>query len=187
MNFRCEAVEAKLDWESSETGNPARLGIESSTMSSIADRPFKHESTPNQDIQVLNWPLVQDGWRSVAYVFVTVSTGMAVYWGTQNGLTTAFAISALMISMWRFWLPVQFRLSHLGIIQTCLGRRHLYQWKTIRRCDALHNGLLILFNTDRSSLALFSSLYIGWRDQREQMLAFVESRARLPARDSNAS
>ncbi len=156
-------------------------------MSSIADRPFKHESTPNQDIQVLNWPLVQDGWRSVAYVFVTVSTGMAVYWGTQNGLTTAFAISALMISMWRFWLPVQFRLSHLGIIQTCLGRRHLYQWKTIRRCDALQNGLLILFNTDRSSLALFSSLYIGWGDQREQMLAFVENRARLPGRDSNAS
>ena len=135
-------------------------------MSSIADRPFKNELTPTHDIQVLNWPLVQDGWRSLMYVFLTVGTGIAVYLGTQHGLTTALAISALIISMWRFWLPVQFRFSHLGIIQTCLGRRHLYQWKTVRRCDALQNGLLILFNTDRSSLALFSSLYIGWREQR---------------------
>lgn len=149
-------------------------------MSSRDDPPavFENSRSSNSDVTLLNWPLIQDGWRSVFYVSLTAAVTLVTGYVTGHKPSAVLAALAIVLSMWRFWLPVRFHFNYNGITQTVVGHQRLIPWRFVRRCEALRHGLLFYFTTDRSPLSFFSSLYVDWRDRRDDLLRLVESRTR---------
>ncbi len=131
-------------------------------------------STP-ADVEVLNWPLVQDGWRSVIYFLLTVGFTSTLFYLSGSPTSAALGCLAISISMWRFWLPVRFQLSPLGVVQICLGRQRFIPWRHIKRHETLRSGVMLFFSTERSPLSLLSTLYIGWREQRTAFLQLINN------------
>lgn len=137
--------------------------------------PLDAPSLTPPEVEVLNWPLVQDGWRSVFYLLLTIACISLLFYLSGSAACALLGCLAILISLWRFWLPVRFQLSPLGIVQTCLGRQRFIAWSNVRRCERLQSGILFFFSTDRSPLALLSTLYISWRDQQNPFLELIDN------------
>ncbi len=162
-------------------------------MTSSRDDPsavVETSRSSNSEVILLNWPLIQDGWRSVFYVSLTVAVALLTGWVTGHKPSAMLAALTLAISMWRFWLPVRFQFNYNGITQTVLGRRSLVAWRCVQRCELLRHGIFFYFTPDRSPFSLFSSLYVDWRDRRDELLRFVDGAMRnsvSPSRRSTQS
>ncbi len=80
------------------------------------------------------------------------------------------AMAAVVVSMWRFWLPVHYRLQGRGIEQVCLGWRRLIPWRSVRQCRIQRRGVLILFERDDVLFGRFLASYVEWHDSREEVV-----------------
>ena len=149
-------------------------------MSSRVDPPagFENSRLSNSELILTNWPLLQDGWRSVFYVSLTAAVSLVTGYFTGHKPSAMLAAMAMVISMWRFWFPVRFRFNFNGITQTVLGRQRLIPWRFVRRCETLPHGIFFYYTNDRSAFSHLSSLYVDWRDRRDDLLRLVEGATR---------
>jgi hypothetical protein len=131
------------------------------------------ESFP--DLDVRNWPLVDCGWLGVLVVVLTLALGVMAWRMTESPAMGLTACSAIALSMWQFWLPVRYRLRGRGIIRDCLGHRRLIPWRAIEDCRLLTRGVAIRLRRQDVLLDLFTEHYIGGREQRDELLAAIES------------
>lgn len=145
-------------------------------MSSRDDPPpmVQNSRSSNSELTLLNWPLIQDGWRSVFYVSLTTTVTIVTGYFTGHRPSAMLAALAMVVSMWRFWMPVRFHFNYNGLTQSVLGRQRLIPWRFVHRHEVLQHGILFYFTADRSPLALVSSLYVDWRDRRDELLKLVD-------------
>jgi hypothetical protein len=92
---------------------------------------------------------------------------------TGRSYLGAFALTALALSLWRFFLPVLFELNAGGVHQRILGRRRHVPWKSIHRCEIFADGVLLLPMADRCALDALRGLYLPWGGHRDEVLANV--------------
>jgi hypothetical protein len=110
----------------------------------------------------------------VFYVSLTAAVALLTGYLTGHKPSAVLAALAIILAMWRFWLPVRFQFNYSGITQSVFGHRRLIPWRFVRRCETLPHGIFFYFTTDRSPLSLLSSLYVDWRDRRDDLLRLVE-------------
>ena len=116
------------------------------------------------------WPL-RDEKLPVAVVFcvtVAASAGIGLWGGTM--WWGVVALVALLISLWRMWIPVTFHLSELGVVQSALRRRWRRPWEDYFAYEIQNDGVLLLPEDDISVLGRLKGLYIPFADQREEIL-----------------
>ena len=143
--------------------------------SSAISRP-NASATPAVPSEVLlfNWPLVQNGWRSLVHVLATgLIVALAYYLSASLAMTLLTGL-VLVLATWRFWIPMRYRLTAEGIGQFGFGRRRLIPWPSIVRYEVLQNGVMLHFGRGESLLARLSTIYLDWGNDREHVLAMVD-------------
>ncbi len=139
--------------------------------------------TPSGDVFVASWPLVDDPLRS--RLTVVGIFAVAVVAGVVAGSWAMGAVSllALQLAVWRLWVPVKIRLGQRDVVRTVLARSRRIMWHTIGSYEILSDGVLLLPDRERYPLAALRGLFVPFGEQRDAVLALVESRAgqRSPA------
>jgi hypothetical protein len=121
------------------------------------------------EFDIWNWPLVDGGWRAAPVVVGTAA--LATYAGRvadslAMGLITA---GVLVLSTWRFWLPVRYHVRSRGIVENCLGRRRLIPWQAIRHCHLRKRGVVLRFRKPDQWIDVDGIRYLEGRNQRGQL------------------
>jgi hypothetical protein len=98
---------------------------------------------------------------------------VAIGWLSGEAYLGLAALAALVVALWRFFLPVVFELSGKGVDQRLFGRQRRIPWRAIRRWEVRSAGVLLLPDEDRSAMAPFRSLYLPWATCRDEVLAHV--------------
>ena len=131
-----------------------------------------NESSPTLELR--QWPLRDEPIPSVVVlcVVVAISVGLGYIAGsTWWGLA---AVIALLLSLWRMWVPVEIRFSELGVVQTALRRSWRIPWESIAAYEVRHAGVLLLPDDDSSLIGRLKGLYIGWGDHQQELLSLIE-------------
>ncbi len=108
-------------------------------------------------------------------VLSAVLVGVALGIGQLTGreYLGALAATALVISLWRFYLPVMFEVNADGVHQWVLGRHRQTAWESIQRIEILEDGVLLLPAVEGCALDALRGLYLPWVDHRDEVLAGV--------------
>lgn len=117
------------------------------------------------------WPLADGGWRAAALSGVLVGGAAVVAWAMHSLVWGAMALLLLAAAMWRFFVPVVYELSALGVTQH-IGRRQLrVAWSAVERCEICRDGIYL--SSPGAPLEKLRGLYIPWGNHRDAVLALV--------------
>ena len=126
---------------------------------------------PPAAIRWRSWPLRDDVKRTSLAVGGLMAAVGGIWLLTGRILLALAALAALVLSLWRFFLPVAFELNDKGVDQRFLGRLRHISWHAIGRYEVCSAGVLVLPNRDRSVMAPFRGLYLPFGSHREEILA----------------
>ncbi len=101
------------------------------------------------------------------------AAGMGVYAATGRVHLAIFAVLVLVLSLWRFFVPVSFELNVDGVNQWVFRRHRRISWDEIHRYEVCSKGVLLLPHTDYCPMDAFRGLYLPWRNRREEVMAQV--------------
>ncbi|MHC4178687.1 MAG: hypothetical protein ACYSWU_14345 [Planctomycetota bacterium] len=135
---------------------------------------------PPPPIRWRSWPVRDDTGRGLLLVIGLLITAAAVGWLSAQVYLGLAALAALLMALWRFFLPVVFELSGEGVDQRLFGRQRRIPWQAIRRWEVRSAGVLMLPHEDRSAMAPFRGLYLPWTTHRDEVLAHVRHYLQRP-------
>ena len=120
-----------------------------------------------------SWPVRQNLLGSVAMVVGIGCSAMVVHHVTERLHLVLFAVLALAVALWRFFLPVMFELNGDGVNQWVLGRHRRISWNDVRRYEICSGGVLLLPHTDYCPMDSFRGFYLPWAKRRDEVMAQV--------------
>ncbi|MCE9544851.1 MAG: hypothetical protein K8T25_04940 [Planctomycetia bacterium] len=133
-------------------------------------------STPGPNPVVLTlWPLVSRRALAEPVPWLALALGLIAWFVTQNEILTGLAVAAVVLSAWRYFVPVRFQIDAAGIHQRVLSRRRVVHWTAVRRVELRDTGVLLRFDAGRQPLDVFNSLYVPYGGKRAEVLAWFES------------
>lgn len=138
-----------------------------------SDQPPALPPEPPPPVRWRSWPLRDDVLRAVLLVIGLLLVAGGLAWLSGAAYLGALAMAALLVALWRFFLPVVFELSGEGVSQRLFGRPRLIPWRAVRRYEVRRAGVLLLPDENRSPLAPLRGLYLPWTTHRDEVLAHV--------------
>ena len=78
---------------------------------------------PPPPIRWRSWPVRDEPGRGLLVTIGLVTLTVAIGWLSGEVYLALAALAALVVALWRFFLPVAFELSGEGVDQRLLGRR----------------------------------------------------------------
>lgn len=120
-----------------------------------------------------SWPLRESLWRSLGVAAGLCALAALVAVMTGSLVLTLLAVLAMLVALWRFFLPVTFEVNEHGVEQSLLSRAHRLPWQAIGHGRLCRGGVLLVPRGQRSEMAPFNSLYVPWNGHRDQVLMFV--------------
>ena len=106
---------------------------------------------------------------------------MPLVWVTTGKLHLALiALCAIMLAMWRLFVPLTFEVNSRGLTQSILGRKRLVPYNAIGRYEVHRDGILLLPRAilanhgEPSAVDFFRSLYVPFGGHQEQILEALE-------------
>lgn len=142
-------------------------------MSDPAEQQLSFTQAPPAPIQWRSWPAREHALRTLLTVLGLLMAAVVIQWVAGRPYMTLLALAALVVAMWRFFLPVGFELSDEGVDQRLFGRRRRIPWQAIGAYEVCGAGVLLLPEKDDSALAAFRGLYVPWTTHRDEVLANV--------------
>lgn len=135
---------------------------------------------PPAPIRWRSWPVRDDAVRGLLVVAGLLIAAVLIGWLSGQAYLGLAALAALVVALWRFFLPVVFELGGDGVDQRFFGRRRRIPWQAIRRWEVRSAGVLLLPDEDRSAMASFRGLYLPWTTHRDEVLAHVRHYVERP-------
>lgn len=124
-------------------------------------------------VRWFSWPVRDNVFKGSVVVIGLLAGGLGVGWVTGKTHLALLALAALVIALWRFFLPVMFELNTDGVNQWIFGRHRRIPWVAIRRYEVFSTGVLLLPYSDRCPMDAFRGLYLPWGSRREEILAQI--------------
>ena len=122
------------------------------------------------DVVFWNWPLRDEGLRSWG-MLVGVAVLVSLVWTFWRDLALASAVAlALLVALWRLWLPVKWELGLTGITQTAFGFKRRIAWLAIASYEIRPDGVWLFADREQSHLR---AVFIGYAGRREEVVALV--------------
>lgn len=121
---------------------------------------YARHSEPAVSLLWHTWPIVDErrwSWMMLALIFA-----VAVFiWYIGGGwLLSMLAALGLGITLWEFFLPVEYEIASHGIRRRVLGRTRLIPWHAIRAYQIRPTGVVLFQRSDPRHLDLLRSLFI---------------------------
>jgi len=133
-----------------------------------------------EPIRWRSWLLVRSPVRAAAVLLGVVAVGLVVWTATGSWLLGFLAPAAVLITLWRFFIPVTFGLNEHGVDQWVYGRRVRIPWRAIRSYQVCTAGVLLVPHSERTIMAPFRSLYLPWEGHQDEVLAYMRHYLEAP-------
>ena len=130
--------------------------------------------SPPDEVEITVWPLHDDPLRSWSLVMGAVALSAFAGWIGASFAMGLLCLAAILIALWRMWVPVTFHLGPRGIVQTVLGRQTRFLWSSVARFEVHSSGVSLLPDADPTPLNKLRSLYIRFQGKKEAILELVE-------------
>ncbi len=141
-------------------------------MSNQSDQSTTIRQAP-ASIRWRSWPLCENAARTCLVTIGLLVAVVLIRWVSGWTYLALLGLLALLVALWRFFLPVEFELSDQGVHQRVFGRQRHIRWQAIARYEVCSAGVLLLPDADRSAMAPFRGLYLPWSTHRDEVLAQV--------------
>jgi hypothetical protein len=102
-----------------------------------------------------------------------LAAGIGVRGVTGYSHLALLAVAALALSLWRFFLPVDFTLSADGVSESLLGRDRRIPWLAIRRYEMYPKGVLLLPHADATPIDCFRGIFLPWGGHRQEIVTLL--------------
>ncbi len=123
-----------------------------------------------ETIQIVNWPLRDEGLRIWLVGLVMIGIGMLAAEISNSAAMGTFCGAALLLSTWRFWLPVTFELGTKGLVQSTLIFRWRIPWRCFARFETRPQGVWLMRDAEPTPWSSMRGIHVQCRDQQEQVL-----------------
>lgn len=147
-------------------------------MESMSSAASSRRREPNlrlpQDLVWRCWPLRDDAPRSLLVALGVLAIGVATGVISRSILLGVLAVVALTVSLWRFFVPVTYRLGPGGVAQQSLGRQQRVPWKLILSYEIQHQGIVYSLYPDVIPLDAFRTLYVPWGRHKQEVLDLTQ-------------
>ena len=127
-----------------------------------------------EPIRWRSWPLRERPRWLIPVVLGLAAIGVLVHGYTGSAALTCLALSAAIVALWRFFLPVIFEVNEAGVEQWLFGRGQRLPWQAIQQFRVCRSGVLLVPRGQRTELAPLGSLYMPLSSDRDRVLLFVE-------------
>jgi hypothetical protein len=121
-----------------------------------------------------SWPLVERPTLAWAGVGVLLAISIAVGFVAASLATGGLAFAALLLSVWRSMVPVDFELGPDGITQTILGRKRHLRWREFGVVRTGPRGLLLLLTDQPTAFDVLRGVYVPWGKHRDTIQAIIQ-------------
>ncbi len=125
-------------------------------------------------LSLASWPLVHHPLSSGISALIVLCA--AFFFGLLAA-SFAFGLLAfvvLALVMWRLWLPVRYRISANGIMQTVCGRDFHIAWRAVGEVRFSANGCVISRASFSSPVASLQSIVLDYAARPDQKLTRQE-------------
>lgn len=127
-----------------------------------------------ENVTLESWPLRERPLESWSLLALAGGAGALVGWTSGSEGLGWVATFALIVTLWRVWIPVTWEFSSRGVLERKFGRKRRIPWAAIRHSEAYRRGVLLLPDRVLNSLAPLRGVYVPWGNQREALLANLE-------------
>jgi hypothetical protein len=124
-------------------------------------------------LQLRNWTLVDHPSAGALLILLVIFSVAATMWFSGSVALSASCLVALVLALWRMWLPVRFELDSRGVQQILWGRRHFFPWSCIDHFQVDRRGVLLVPRREASRVPLASTLYIGGGGHQAELCHLV--------------
>ncbi|MEQ8791793.1 MAG: hypothetical protein RIC55_36365 [Pirellulaceae bacterium] len=140
-------------------------------MTSTAIR--RRDAVAPRDLRITNWPLRDDGPKVLLPVVIVATVAVCVASFVNSPATGLLALAALMLAMWRLWIPVTYEFNSQGVTQVLFGRRRRVSWRKIGGYRVRRGGVWLLPHDSELQVAAPRSLFVRGGRQLETLVAVV--------------
>ncbi|QDU93111.1 hypothetical protein [Lignipirellula cremea] len=123
------------------------------------------------ELTVNVWPAIQAPVRSLVALALAIGLGWLADQMSGSETMGWLAGGAVVLAMWRLWIPVQVVIGPLGIVENILGYRRRISWREIYGYEDRPHGVLIQPHNPGSPLR---GLYIFCGKRREDVVAVLD-------------
>ncbi len=111
--------------------------------------------------------------RAVLVLGMLLAAWILVRWLTGQAPLAMLALALLMVTLWRFFVPVTFELNAQGVEQSLFRWRRRIPWSAVGSYEVCHGGVLLLPTVQQRPVDVFRGLFLPWDGRREEVLAHV--------------
>jgi hypothetical protein len=142
-------------------------------------RSIKQPVRPEQEdlLAWRSWPLV-DARRWSWLVLVVLASVVGGVWYLGGGwMLAGVAAAALGVTLWAFWLPVDYEVASLGLRRRVLNRTRLVPWHAIRAYQLRSTGIVIYQRSDPGIVDMLRSMFIPFPPEADELLVAMRQYA----------
>lgn len=115
-----------------------------------------------------NWPLTEAR-RSSWWIVVAIVAIVAVAANTNGSSPTALiGAIGLFVTLWQFFVPVEYEVATSGLRRTALGRTRLVPWPAIRAYQFRETGAVLFQRHDPARIDVLRSLFVPFPSDAEE-------------------
>ncbi len=135
-----------------------------------------NDVTGNETLEWVSFPMKERPKAAVALVAIILVSAFAASTMMGNFWWGIIGIALLFLSMWSFFLPVEFRMDSVGVRKKSPFGTEVRKWREVRSIVADPNGVLLSPFKEPTRLAKFRGLGVQFSSNREEVLEFIRAR-----------
>jgi len=136
------------------------------------------EFTGQETLEWVSFPMRERPKATVALVVIMLVSSFAASVMMENVWWGVIGLALLFLSMWNYFLPVQFVMDSKGVRKRSPFGTEVRKWEEVRSIVPDANGVLLSPFKEPTRLAKFRGLSVQYSGNREEVLEFIRARIR---------
>jgi len=92
---------------------------------------------------------------------------------TGSHALALMAVAAMILSLWRAFVPVEYQLDETGVTQRTMRRRRHLPWPVIGHCRPQEGGVLLVSHRRSPAIDAWTGVYLPWCEDRQRMIRIL--------------
>jgi hypothetical protein len=134
------------------------------------------DSTGKETLEWVSFPMRERPRATVALVVIMLVSSSAASVMMGNIWWGIIGLALLFLSMWNFFLPVDFVMDSKGVRKESPFGTEIKKWEEVRSIVPDANGVLLSPFKEPTRLAKFRGLSVQYSGNREEVLEFIRAR-----------
>ena len=140
------------------------------------DAPISAGAAEHTELGWVCHPVQEHHWKALVVLLVMLATGVGLYLMTGEESWSLIGLAFLMLGVYDFLLPTVFRLDRHGVESRVLFFTRRKPWSALRSYHIGPNGVLVSPFPGRHRMEAHRGIFIRFRGNRDEVLAFVRER-----------